>query len=93
MEYVQQMLAVAVVLGLLGGLLWYSKRRGWVAAGSGPRAARRLQPLERLALGPHHSLHLVRVGEEALLVACSPGGCALLERVPPEAAAPRGVRP
>ena len=41
-----------------------------------------MESLERLPLGPQHTLHLVRMGETALLVACSPAGCALVQSVP-----------
>jgi flagellar biosynthetic protein FliO len=94
MEYTQQLVAAATVLGLLGTVLWYARKRGWVSGAVGARADRRIEALERLALGPHHTLHLVRVGDEALVVACSPAGCALLDRVPArDGAAPTGVRP
>ena len=46
------------------------------------RRGRRLECLERLPLGPQHTLHLVRLGETALLVASSPAGCALVEALP-----------
>lgn len=82
MEFSQQALAVAVVLGLMCAFLWYVRRRGWAVGGVRSRADRRLEVLERLALGPHHMLHLVRIGDEALLVASSPAGCTLLERLP-----------
>jgi hypothetical protein len=35
--------------------------------------------LERLPLGPQHTLHLVRVGEAELLLVSSPSGCSLVE--------------
>jgi len=89
-----QMTAAAAVLVLLGALLWWLRRRGWAAATAGRAVGRRLQTMERLALGPQHSLHLVRLGEEALLVACSPSGCALLDRVPARTLADAaGARP
>jgi flagellar biogenesis protein FliO len=94
MEYTQQMLAAAAVLGLLVAVLWWTRRRGWTVGAAGSRAERRLETLERLALSPHHTLHLVRVGDEALVVACSPAGCALLDRVPARATAElTGARP
>jgi flagellar biosynthetic protein FliO len=82
MEFGRQFLGVGVVLGLLGAALWWLRRRGYVAALPRRRSARMMQALERLPLGPHHTLHLVRIGGTALLVGCSPGGCVLLQSVP-----------
>ena len=80
-----QLAAVAGVLTLLGLTLGFLRRRGLAGltmARSKP--ARRLECLERLPLGPHHTLHLVRMGETALLVASSPGGCSLVQSIPSE---------
>jgi flagellar biogenesis protein FliO len=84
MDVIGQMAAVAGVLTLLAATLWWLKRRG--IAGVLPArkaAARRLECLERLPLGPQHTLHLVRLGGTALLVASSPGGCSLVRNCPP----------
>jgi flagellar biogenesis protein FliO len=93
MEYLEQLLAAAAVLMLLGAVLWYGRKRGWVSGTAGPRPGRRLEAMERLALAPHHTLHLVRVGDEALVVACSPAGCTLLDRVHGREAGAGGERP
>jgi flagellar biosynthetic protein FliO len=85
MEMTEQLLAVFVVLGLLCGSLWFLKRKGWVRT-SLRRPARpgqpRLEVLDRLALTPQHSLHLVRLADRTLLVGLSPQGCNLLESGP-----------
>jgi flagellar biogenesis protein FliO len=39
---------------------------------------RSLEALERLALTPQHSLHLVRIGGREVVVATYPQGCVLL---------------
>jgi flagellar biogenesis protein FliO len=88
MDEIGQVAAVALVLALLAVTLWWLRRRGIAGvlpAGVRPggvfkikKAARRLECMERLPLGPHHTLHLVRLGETALLVASSPGGCSLV---------------
>ena len=89
MDFGQQYGAVAVVLCLLGGTLWWLRRRGYAAIGGPRRAARRMEALERLPLAPQHTLHLVRIGRTVALVATSPAGCALLQTLPEEAGAAR----
>ncbi len=78
----QQVLAVFAVLGLLMASLWWLRQRG-IAQFSGGLKMRRtrknLELVERLALAPQHSLHLVRYGGRSLLIGVSPAGCALLE--------------
>ena len=82
MDFGQQYLGVGIVLGLLGLALWWLRRRGYAAVMPSRRAGRKMESIERLALGPQHTLHLVRIGGTALLVACSPAGCALLQSIP-----------
>jgi flagellar biogenesis protein FliO len=80
MEWIGQMGAVGAVLGLLAATLWWLRRRGIAGILPARRAARRrMECLERLALGPQHTLHLVRLGDRTMLVAASPAGCALVE--------------
>jgi hypothetical protein len=77
------MAAVAGVLGLLGATLWWLRSRGLVALGPrGGGRVRQLEAVERLALSPQHTLHVVRYGGRRLLVAASPAGCAVLEAGP-----------
>jgi len=83
MEAIQQMAAVAVVLLLLGATLWVLRRRGIASVSLCSKArGRRIQCLERVSLSPQHALHLVRVDENELLLASSPSGCSLVERLP-----------
>ena len=83
MEFAQQLAAVGAVLALLAATLWWLRRRGFSAALSTKvPAGRRLERLERLSLGPQHTLHLVRVGDMALLLASTPAGCALVQSLP-----------
>ena len=85
MEIYSQFLAGALVLALLGATLWVL-RRGTVLRLGLSRASRRkvsvMELQDRLALSPQHALHLVRVGDRAVLVAVHSGGCALLESRP-----------
>ncbi len=94
MEFVWRTVGAVAVVGILLAALAWARRRGWVTLAGRP-AGRRLEALERLALGPQHTLHLVRLGDEALLVACSPSGCAVLERLPraPASQLPVEARP
>ena len=81
MESIQQALSVVLVLGLLGGALWWLRRKGMAQfALKTPGGKRRaIQVVERLALTPQHSLHLVRVADRTMLIAASPAGCSILE--------------
>ena len=84
MDVFGQMAAVAVVLLLLGATLWALRRRGFAGVALARRSGgRRLECVERLALGPHQMLHLVRMGEIELLLASSPSSCTLLKSFEP----------
>jgi flagellar biosynthetic protein FliO len=77
MDVVQPFTTIILVLALLGGALLLLKKRG--AASFRGTAARRLEVVERVSLGPQHSLHLVRADTRLLLVATSSTSCQLLE--------------
>ncbi len=75
----QQILAILLVLGLLMGMLYLLRRRG-LAQFSGKLARggsrpKQMQVLERIALSPQHSLHLVSVRSAVFLIGVSPSGC------------------
>jgi flagellar biogenesis protein FliO len=81
MEPIRQVLAVLLVLGLLGGMLYWLRTKGAAQInmkGFGRAGNRQMQSIEQLRLTPQHSLHMVKVGDRVLLVALSPGGCSLL---------------
>jgi flagellar biosynthetic protein FliO len=84
MEILQQLLAVALVLGALATLLWALKRKGWVRPriSSSRDAQTQLEVISRLALTPQHSVHLIRLADRVLLVGLSPSGCNVLESGP-----------
>jgi flagellar biogenesis protein FliO len=83
MEVLQPVAAIGVVLTLLAATLWWLGRRGFAvrlpARRPSPRA---LECLERLPLAPQHTLHLVRLGDTALLLASTPAGCSVVANVP-----------
>lgn len=81
MEYLQQMLAVLAVFGILGVSLWWLRRRGLanIAMNGSKKNNRVLSQIERLSISPTHSLHLVRMADRAILIASWPGGCQAIE--------------
>ena len=92
MEQMQQVVAVLAVLGLLGGSLWWLRRKGLAQFGGAAlrrKGTRRMEVIERLPLTPQHSLHLVRVAEKTILIGVSPAGCTVLESLPATAAVDR----
>jgi flagellar biosynthetic protein FliO len=81
MEVIQQTGAVAVVLTLLLLTLWWLRRRGVAGMTLSRRSSnRRMESLERLPLGPQHTLHLVRLGATELLISSSAAGCTLIHQ-------------
>ncbi len=80
MDIVKQSLAITFVFALLWAALWFLRKRGNVRIGF-PRAHAAHGVLEsrgKLALGPQHSIHVVRFGEQDMVVAVHPAGVTLL---------------
>jgi hypothetical protein len=79
----------AVLLLLLAGLSWLTRRFQGGALGGGSRA--------RVVLTHHHAVHLIEVGGKRLLVGTGPSGAprvlAELGDVPSVEPAPEPVRP
>jgi flagellar biogenesis protein FliO len=84
MEGFQQLVAVLAVFGILGGSLWWLKGRGMaqVKGFSMRSGTQLLRRVERLPLSPDTALHLIRMGDRAILIASSPTGCQVLESSP-----------
>jgi flagellar biogenesis protein FliO len=86
METLQQTGAVLLVLILLGAAVYVLKRKNLTLFNRVPGfggGERRLQVVERVSLGPHHTLCLVRVGERTVLVTTSPASCHIAEGFTP----------
>jgi len=82
MEILEQIAMVLVVFALLGGLLWFAKKRGIASVPLGRRRSgdgRLLEVLDRLPLTAQHSLHLVRVSGRVVLIATAPSACSVLD--------------
>jgi flagellar biogenesis protein FliO len=75
----QQILALFFVLSLLGCALFLLRKKGLAHFAGFPRRAGsrtgEIQLLDRMALTPQHSLVLVNVANEVILVGISPSGC------------------
>ena len=79
----RQFLSIVLVFALLGGALWALRRgtSGALRMTSLVKPASRsklLCSVERLALTPQHSLHVVRIQGRDVVIATHPHGCAIL---------------
>lgn len=93
MDLLQPVAAIVFVIGLLAAALLVLRKRGAATfrlPGSAGSPRRKLEVLERVALGPQHSVHLVRVGERCLLIGTAPSSCQLLETWPGSVPGSRG---
>ncbi len=79
MDLLQPVAAIILVLGLLGLVLFLLRKKGALGlklpSMGGPR---QMQVVERIALGPQHALHLVRVGGRSMVIATAPSSCQLI---------------
>lgn len=66
--------AVVAVLGLAAAALWLAARRPGVLAFGRCRAKGPAELVQRLPLTAQHSLHLIRIHGETLVVVTHPGG-------------------
>jgi flagellar biogenesis protein FliO len=81
-DLTQQLTVAALFMAALLALVAVLKRRGLVGV-DWPAAKpkqRRMKTVERLALTPSHSLHMVDVDGRTLIIGVSPAGCHLLEK-------------
>ena len=81
MDLIRQVVVITAMMTLLVVSLAWLRRRGLARPTAGPwqrNRPRHLESLDRLALTPQHSLHLVRMGKRAFLVGRSPAGLSLL---------------
>jgi flagellar biogenesis protein FliO len=81
-ESLQQIGAILLVLGLLGSALYVLKKKKFAGFDAGLRGGRRLHVLERISLGPQHTLCLVRVDGRVVMVTTSPASCQISEIEP-----------
>ena len=78
MELARQLLGVGCVLALLCALVWVQRRKGALPGLSRSKGNKMLELVERMPLTPHHSVHLLRVGDRTLLLGVHSSGFTLL---------------
>jgi flagellar biogenesis protein FliO len=91
MESARAILSVVAVLTLLLGAAWWIRRSAGLGAGGLLRiskAMRTMTVVERLPLTPQHSLVVVSLGAERLLVAVHPAGVSVIDRFKPDQIGP-----
>jgi flagellar biogenesis protein FliO len=91
MDVLRQIFSVLLVFSLLGAVLWVLRRGGSVSfqgfTVKGLARTRALKPtrsmvaVERLALTPQHTLHIVHINGREVLVATHPQGCSVVTTV------------
>jgi len=86
MDVLRQVGSVLLVFSLLGAVLWVLRRGGRISfQGLARKRAmgntRSLIAVERLALTPQHTLHLVCIHGREVLVATHPQGCSVVTTV------------
>jgi flagellar biogenesis protein FliO len=80
---VQQAIAIAVVLAALWGVVWLLRRKE-LAVGSlrlRRNGSARMQQIERLHLTPQHSLHLLLIEGQKIVLAVHPHGVTLVSEL------------
>jgi flagellar protein FliO/FliZ len=76
---VRMVLSLAVVIAIGVGVIWLLRRKGspsWSRKGTGT-----LRVVESCSLSAGHAIHLVRIGDQFVLVGASPAGLAPLSDV------------
>lgn len=83
MDVLRQAFSVLLVFSLLGAALWPLRRGGKVSFRGFARKrilghTKSMVAVERLALTPQHTLHVVRVNGRELVLATHPQGCTIM---------------
>ena len=88
MDVLRQVFSVLLVFSLLGAVLWLLRSgrfQGFTVRSLARKRAlgnsRSMIAVERLALTPQHTLHLVCIHGREVLVATHPQGCAVITTV------------
>ncbi len=80
------LVSLGVVIALLVVLARWARRRG-LGGAVGSRTGVEIEPLSRRALGRGSAVHVVRIGDEVLVLGVTDQQVSMLHRLPAEAAA------
>jgi flagellar biogenesis protein FliO len=92
---VQQVFAVLFVLLALLGAVAFLRKKGFAVSGAALSVRRRetfIDQIDRMRLGPQHSIHLLRVDDRKLLIALHPHGVTVLRDGSGECDSAKGCR-
>ena len=84
-ELIRQTLAITFVFGLLGAAVWLlgkGRNRIRLLPGYRTKGDGHIQVVERVGITPQHTLFLLRVGSQGLLIAAHTTGCSVLASKP-----------
>lgn len=78
----QQFLAIAFVLGVLWAVVWLLGKKTGAATVLGPlrpgSKPRRIEHVDRIRLTPQHSIHIVHIDGQRIVIGVHPHGFAVL---------------
>lgn len=78
----RMVLSLTIVIGVGVLAIWFMRRRGpGGLLGRGAKGDSRLRVVESCALSPQHAVHLIKVGDQFVLVGSSPAGITPLSEV------------
>jgi flagellar biogenesis protein FliO len=92
---VQQIFAVLFVLLALLGAVAFLRKKGFAVSSASLGVRRRealIDQIDRMRLGPQHSIHLLRVDDRKLLIALHPHGVTVLRDGNEECGTAKGCR-
>ena len=78
MDLITRLFAVAAVLALAALAMWILKRNGLVR-GVGGNVTRRVEMIERIALSPQVSLHVLRIRDREFTLAVTGAGVTVVD--------------
>lgn len=85
MDLIRPILSILTVFGLLGVALWWLGRKNLLQFSGFPVPRNRpsnLETIDRMRLTPHHSLHVVRAGDQVIILALHGAGCTVVDSIP-----------